>query len=276
MKKPLFNQVAIVGVGLIGGSVGMAVKKRGVAKTVVGIVRKLSTGREAIGRRAIDAATRDLKEGVRGADLIVLASPVSAIEQQLRSIAGAVSPRAVIIDVGSTKTRICKAGKRHLGKRFVGCHPMAGLEKTGVEYADPRLFDGSVCFMTAPHPGVKAFWKALGASTIVTTPERHDAWVAQASHMPHLLSFALFQKFASSACKSPNPSIRDLARLSKSDPELWADIFLSNRKSVTSALKHVQADLSGWRSALQKGDRAHITRYIREANRRSHAAFSDE
>ncbi|HXV18733.1 MAG TPA: prephenate dehydrogenase/arogenate dehydrogenase family protein, partial [Candidatus Omnitrophota bacterium] len=130
MKKPLFNKVCIVGVGLIGGSLGMAIKKRKLAKWVTGVVRQDDTAKKAVAFKAVDMATKSLKEGVKDADLIILASRVDIIVQQLKALRGLLKPKAVVIDVGSTKQEIVSAAKKSRKKNdFVGCHPMAGSEK---------------------------------------------------------------------------------------------------------------------------------------------------
>jgi prephenate dehydrogenase len=190
MTKRLFDRVAIVGVGLIGGSIGLAVKKQKLARFVVGVVRRKSSAQEALAFRCVDMATLDLAEGIADADLVILCSPVSVIADQLKRIAPYLKRGAVVIDVGSSKKMIDDAARGILKKAaFVGCHPMAGSEKTGAAYADAGLFDGAACFMTAAHPAVESFWKALGAKPVFIKTADHDRWVAAASHLPHALSF---------------------------------------------------------------------------------------
>ncbi len=268
MKKFLFNKICIVGVGLIGGSLGIAIKKRKLAKLVVGVVRRARTAKEAMKRKAIDVATFRLKEGVRNADLVILSAPVSAIIRHLKEIAPVLKKNALVIDVGSSKQEIEKVAKKYLrGRVFVGCHPMAGSEKCGIEFADGNLFEGSICFMTQKNAKVETFWKKLGSRPLKIDPDRHDAWVAQSSHLPHALSFSLFQSVNSKYAASP--SLKDMGRLAKSDPELWTDIFLSNRSAVLKALSKFKKNLAVFEKNLRQGRKSDLLSFIRHANKRA-------
>lgn len=276
MKKPLFPRICIVGIGLIGGSLGMALKKRRLARWVVGVSRTDATAKCAVATKAADVVTKNLKEGVTGADLVVLAAPVSTIVRQLREIAPFLKKGAVVIDVGGSKVQIESAAKKALKKNaFVGCHPMAGSQHTGVENASPDLFEGSVCFLTRPDVRVAKLWRAVGSQPMFLSAVAHDQWVARASHLPHVLAFALFQSFDGGRRVPANPSIRDLARLSKSDAGLWSDVLLSNRGPVAAALARFRANLATWHKALTRNDRSRLSILIREANRRSLSAFPE-
>src|SRR3989338_7727230 len=215
-KKPLFNKVVIVGAGLIGGSIGLAVKKRKLAKFVAGVVRRRETAIRVIEKKAVDMATLDLAEGVQGADLVILCAPVSTIIRQIPLIKPYLKKNAIVIDVGSSKGQIESAAKKYLKwNMFVGCHPMAGSACLGVEHASAELFDGAQCFIARPHDRVSSLWKAMGAHPIVLNAKSHDAWVARASYLPHLLAFSLFQKntlgrFKGGWLKASNPSVREL------------------------------------------------------------------
>ena len=273
MSKLLFNKICVVGVGLIGGSVALAVKKRMLARVVVGVARRKKKIEEALEKKAINIGTLDLKRGVEGADLVILAGPVSTIVGQIKTLSRSLDKKTVVIDVGSSKEKIEQAEKKYLKKNiFVGCHPMAGLEKKGVLFAEPDLFEGAVCFMTGRHARVEAFWRALGCVPTRIGAHEHDAWVAQFSHLPHVLAFTLFQKspHRPGSLKASNPSLRDLARISKSDPRLWSDIFFSNRSELLSAIAHFQKDLRGLENALRSRQLARVIAYIRKANQISH------
>ncbi len=271
MKKPLFNQICIVGVGLIGGSIGMAVKKKKLAGLVIGVARRKATLETALRRKAIDVGVTDLSDGVQNADLVILCAPVSVINVQLKLITPYLKKGAVVIDAGSSKEMIEATAKKHLTKnRFVGCHPMAGSEQGGVEHASGALFEGSVCFLTKPDPAIAGFWKALGAVPVTLAAAKHDAWAARASHLPHLLAFALFQDFKLPAPNLPvNPSLQGMARIAKSSPELWADILLSNRKNASAAIHHILRQLAFFDSALRSADQQKLTSLIRHANKNS-------
>lgn len=267
MKKPLFNKITIVGVGLIGGSLGRAIKRHGLARLVVGVVRRDETAKAAMSLKALDVATKDFKEGVRGADLVILCGPVSAILSQLKTLPKLLSADALVIDVGSSKKLIATAAAKHLKKNtFIGCHPMAGSEKTGVEHSCPHLFEKSICFVTKAHPKVNAFWKILGSSPVAISPEKHDTWAARSSHLPHALAFSIFQTLKSPKGIPLNPSLRSLGRLAKSNPEIWADIFLSNRKPVLRAIGEFEKNLVSLRRTLNAKNGASIQKMIRRSN----------
>lgn len=282
----MFKKVCIVGVGLIGGSLGLAIQKKRLAKFVVGVARRKRSAVEAVKAKAVQMVTMDIKEGVRGADLVILCGPVSVIASQFKSIAKYLSPGAIVIDVGSSKSLIEQAAKRHLtGRRpessprdsvrrftFVGCHPMAGLEKKGCAYAQAGLFEGAVCFITRRHAKVERFWKALGCKTVLIGAREHDAWVAQFSHLPHALAFSLFQSSPKhpASLKAANPSLRDLARISKSDPSLWTDILISNRTEVLNAIGYLQKNLKTLEKSIRSKRVSAVKNFISKANRNSH------
>lgn len=269
-QRPLFQRVCIVGVGLIGGSIGLALRARKAAGTVAGVVRRHETARRAVAIGALDRATFDLADGLRDADLVVLCAPVSTILRQLGSIGRHLKPGAVVIDVGSTKSRIVDEAERRLrgAASFVGCHPMAGSEKQGIEHADGGLFEGEICFVTGPDPRIARFWRRLGSRVVVCTPERHDRWAALASHLPHLAAFSLFANpsFRTLFPGRLNPSARDLARIARGAVPVWADIFLTNRKPIRAALADFRASLDRWDRALRAGDGAALRRLIGSAN----------
>jgi prephenate dehydrogenase len=270
--RPPFEKVAIVGVGLIGGSLGLAIRKRKLAKLVMGVVRRRQSGAQALRKKAVHGATMNLKEGVRGADLILLCSPVSATVGQMKQLAKLVEPGALLVDVASTKVLVDRAAKKYLkGVRFAGAHPMAGSAKKGAEHSDADLFEGAVCYMTNFDPEAERFWRALGSKVFYLTPERHDEWVARTSHLPHILAFALFQgdpmkRLQRLGLEASNPSIRDLARLSKSDPKLWADILVSNKEEILDAVREYTVSMSRLKEALDSGNARAVERYIHQAN----------
>ena len=254
---------------LLAGRWGWLLKKKRLAKLVVGVVRKKSTLQKAFKRKALDVATLNLEEGVRGADLVILCAPISDIVDHIRRIGRFLGPKTIVMDVGSSKEQILNAAKKHLKKNiFVGCHPMAGSERCGIEFAKVDLFHGAVCFVSSPNKKVAAFWRALGAKPIRVDARRHDAWVAKVSHLPHVLSFSLLQDIRHSfGPKFPlNPSFKDLSRLARSHPGIWSDILLSNQKELLTALKYFQSNVRLFEKALQAKDRNKIARLIAAAN----------
>lgn len=277
-SKALFKKVAVVGVGQIGGSLAWAIRKRGLARLVVGVAKRSHLDAKKIG--AIDQGyyPNELKQALSGADLVILALPVSLNEDFMRQTAKTklIDPNAVVIDVGSTKSRIARiAAKSPLKNRFIGCHPMAGSEKSGAANANPNLFEGALCFIARRHPRVERLWKGVGAEPIVMDARSHDAWVAHASHLPHLLAFLLFAGFPLVKGKRlrANPSIRDLVRIAKSTPRLWAEIFESNRAELISASRGLESRLKQFNQALQKHDSRSIERLVRESNQRAERVF---
>ena len=270
MSKPLFNTVSIVGVGLIGGSLGLTIKKGKLARLVIGVARRKGTLQKAFHKKAIDLGMLDAAEGVKNADLVILCTPVSTIAVHLQKIAPHLKKGAVVIDVGSSKTLIQKEAKKYLRKNlFVGCHPMAGSEKTGIENATADLFKNSVCFLTARDSRVENFWKQLGARPVFIDAAKHDLLVAGTSHLPHAIAFSLFQTEKKFPQNLPlNPSIRELARLAQSDPELWADIFISNREALLEAIFDFEKKgIHPLKNFLRLGRKADLSRFISLSNK---------
>lgn len=273
---PLFKKAAIIGVGQIGGSLAWAIKKRRIAAEVVGVAKTSQEAALKLGAVHRGYTPEKMAEALKGADLVVLALPVLLIEAFLKnpSFTRLIDPKALIIDVGSTKSRICAAGRAApLKKRFVGCHPMAGSEKAGAANANPDLFKNAVCFVDRAEPRVMRLWKAVGAEPAVLNARVHDLWTAHASHLPHLLAFLLFAGFPRENRFRANPSIRDLSRIAKSGPSLWAEIFSSNRKELLTASAGLEKRLRAFNRALRANRPAAIKKLVRESNRRSQFSF---
>lgn len=260
----MFSNVAIIGVGLIGGSLGMVLRARKLATTVTGVGRHAEKLERARALGAIDRYTTDFAAGVAAADLVVLAVPVGQIIPVLSAIAPHVPPGAVITDVGSVKTEIVTQAERLTppGVHFVGGHPMTGSERAGVENADPYLFESAYYILTrtpATDAGafevMEHFVKAIGARLIVLTPEEHDFMVAGVSHLPHLVAAALVNTLG--ALPAPEKVLplaaggfRDTTRIAGGDAALWRDIFISNRDMVIQFLRLFQAQLAEAEQAL--------------------------
>ena len=277
MKK--FNKITIIGVGLIGGSIGLAVKKRHLAKEVVGVFRRASTMKRALARKAVDRATLSVAEGVKGADLIIVASPVYFIPELVCKAIGHAEDGAIITDVGSTKAWITNEVALFAGKRpdisFVGSHPMAGSEHAGVEFARSDLLEGSPCIVIKPFDknakafkAVSGFWKSLGAKVSVMTPAEHDEAIALVSHLPHVMAFSLAGAVPEKFLKYAAEGFKDTTRVASSDPELWADIFLSNRIEVLRSVKAFEASYKELVRALSVGSYRSIVRILGKAKRR--------
>lgn len=248
-----FKRITIVGLGLIGGSWGLALKARGVAARRVGCDRPEVLER-ALAAGVVDEGTSDALAAARDADLVILATPVGPILDLLQQLKGAVSPRALITDVGSTKRLICQRAREHFGDEplFLGGHPLAGKERSGLENADAKLLEGARYVLTPllPNhlndPRVKAFsvlLETIGARPFVTEASTHDRAVAFLSHLPQLLSTGLSSMIAEQSVEDFLPvelagsGFRDVTRLAESPYNLWRDICLTNIENIQSALE---------------------------------------
>ena len=274
-----FNRITIIGVGLIGGSIGLAVRNRRIAKEVVGVFRRDSTMRKALAKAAVDRATMSIAEGVKGADIIIIASPVYSIPSLVREAMKYASPGAIITDVGSTKSwvvkEVAKFKKPRSSVSFVGSHPMAGSEHAGVEFATRDLLEGSPCIVTkAPGTDGKAlnrisgFWKSLGARVSVMTPGEHDRAIALVSHLPHIVAFSLAASVPRNVLKYAAEGFKDTTRIASSDPKLWADIFLSNRKEILRSTKAFESGYKDLVKALSAGNYRNVAKMLGRAKRR--------
>jgi len=280
---PASQRVAIVGVGLIGGSIGLALRERGLAAEVVGVGHRTASLEKAIARGAIDRGTTNLVDGVAGADWVVAATPVGSIVDAIHSIAAA-NERCTITDVGSTKAEICARlrapdspdgwQKRPGPSRFIGSHPLAGDHRTGPEHARADLLVGRTVVVTPEDdtpPGLveraSEFWRSLGATVELLSPEEHDRALAATSHLPHLIAAAL-------AAATPEEWLRlaatgwgDTTRIAASDPGLWTQIFGQNRQAVRDALTRFRHVLDAMEEAHTAGDDAALATQLQEAKR---------
>jgi len=271
---PQLGRVAVLGLGLLGGSVALAAKARGVASRVVGATRSPEALAAALRSGALDEAG-SYTEAVRDAELVVLATPVFAMADLVRQIAPALTPGAVVTDVGSVKAVLCETlpGLLPRGVAYVGAHPMAGSHLRGFGHAREDLFEGTVCIVTrssdaAAMQRTSDFWRALGARVVHRDPAEHDAEVAWMSHVPHVLAFA----FASALEHVPpgaravaGAGFRDFTRIAQSDPELWGDILTANRKALAAPLARALAALQDFTRALEANDAEGVERRIAAA-----------
>ena len=270
----MFKKIAIVGVGLIGGSIGLAVKKRKLAKEVIGVTRRESSRRKALKVKAVDKATLNLREAVKDADLVIIAAPVGKITGLAGASVKFMKKGAILTDVGSTKKHIVLKIEKFANKkvRFIGTHPMAGSEKTGVKNATSLIFDKAPLIITKTKntdkkalARLKKFWENLGCRTFVLSPEKHDMHVSLASYLPHVVSFALSDSQTKSSLKFVAASFKDITRVSSSDPELWKDIFLSARPSVLKSIRVFSKSLKALEKAIRKKDAHAVKRFLSKA-----------
>ena len=267
----LFKKIAIVGVGLIGGSLGLAIKKKKLAGQVVGFFRHKNKISQAIKLKAVDAGTNDFALAVQDSDFIILCSPVSDIVRRLKELKKA-KTTALITDIGSTKSEITKASR---GLNFIGSHPLAGSEKNGIAFAKADLFKNSLCVLTpGKNPSayslekVNRFWRLLGAKTVVLSPDKHDRILSFASHLPHVAAFALMNTVPKEMLPFAAGGLRDTTRIASSDPKIWNDILLSNNKHLLETIEAFQVSLHKIKIALLKKDAKKLNKLLTQAQRK--------
>jgi prephenate dehydrogenase len=280
--KPL-KTVAIVGVGLIGGSIGLALRERNLAERVIGIGRRQETLRIARRVGAVSNTTVDLDKGVAEADLVVVCTPVGRIVEDVRKIAECCPEGILITDAGSTKQTIVAAldGNLPRGCRFLGSHPLAGSEKTGPASAAGNLFDGRVAILT-PTKNTRAedfdfleqFWQSLGSLVVRMTPEEHDKALAVTSHLPHLAASALAAIVPENFFRFAGTGMLDTTRIAAGDPELWLQIFIHNRENILNALQQYGSKLSILHASLRDGDADEILKILTLAKKNRDALGS--
>jgi len=279
--KPI-QHVTIVGVGLLGGSLGLALKAMDQSIRVAGVGRRRESLQKALDAEAIDEAYLDAAEPAGRSDLIVLATPVGAFEQHLRAIAPAIKTGATVTDVGSTKAVVVRTARRVLGKAgpFVGSHPMAGSERKGPAYARANLYDGATCIIT-PTPDtpsthlrrVEQLWNAVGMRVVRMTPAAHDKAVANISHLPHLLAALLMLQPSNADIAISAGGFRDATRMAGGDPEMWRDILLTNGKAILAALDALDENICHLRDMISLGDAAAIEKLLAAAKTRREATI---
>lgn len=278
----MFNQLGIIGCGLMGGSFGLALKRAGMVKRVVGYSKSPSTTEKAKRLGVIDVAVESALQAVAGSDIVLIAVPVSATENIFKAIAQLVEPHVLVMDVGSTKVDVVDAARRTLKDRvssFVPAHPIAGREVAGVANADPSLYVDRRVILTplAENPPellskAEAAWTAVGARVSETTASRHDAALAAVSHLPHLIAFAFLngltqQSDANELLAMAGPGFRDFTRIGASDPSVWRDILLSNRAELAKQLQQFRLALDQIDAKMMAGDGGSLENLIRDASR---------
>jgi len=271
------QHVTIIGVGLIGGSAGLAIKAHDPNVHIAGVGRRASSLDEALAVGAIDSAHLDPADPAARSDMVILATPVGAFARHLESIKPVLKRGALVTDVGSTKACVVQMAEKILGRggQFVGSHPMAGSERKGPSFARADLFDGATCIVTptAHTPKqlasrVEKFWRALGMRTVRMTPAVHDKAAARVSHLPHILSAVLMMLPRTADLDVAATGFRDMTRLSGGNPEMWRDIFLTNRKAILDAIDAMDENLCQLRDLLELGDAPGIEKLLTAARKR--------
>lgn len=277
----MFEQLGLIGCGLMGGSFALALKRAGLVKRVVGYSKSPSTTERARQLGVIDVEAPSALLAVSGADIVLLAVPVAATEATLKAIRHLVTRDMLIMDVGSTKRDVIDAARRVLRENvgaFVPCHPIAGKEASGVEHADPELYANRQVIITpiertqVSHLNkAREVWEALGCQVQQMSPEAHDAAFAAVSHLPHLIAFALVNGIAA----QPNgqdflslagPGFRDFTRIAASDPKMWRDILLANKQELIEQTQLFQQTLQAMQSLIEAGNGEALEELIAQAS----------
>ena len=277
----MFEQLGLIGCGLMGGSFALALKRAGLVKRVVGYSKSPSTTARALQMGVIDVEAPSALLAVSGADLVLLAVPVAATETTLKAIRHLLNPGMLIMDVGSTKRDVVDAARRALKQDiglFVPCHPVAGREVSGVEHADADLYAGKRLIVTpiertrvSKINQADAVWRAIGCEVAHMSPEQHDAAFAAISHLPHMLAFALMNSIAGQAdgeafLSLAGPGFRDFSRIAASDPQVWRDVLVANREEIGTQLAHFQKALAELQQQVDAGQTDELERLINRAS----------
>jgi prephenate dehydrogenase len=274
VRKQLFRRVAIVGTGFMGASLGLAIKKKGLAREIVGIGRHETSLREAMDLGAITESTMDLRKGINGADMIVLATPVSSIIEIIDGLGKDFRRNVIVTDLGSTKAAVVERAEKalHHSVLFVGSHPLVGSEKKGPTYANAAVYEGGTCIMTPTDKTnrlakekTKHFWTQLGMTVKQMAPAEHDENMAYISHLPHLTAFALMKALPETGLEMPMQGLKDSTRIAGSDPDVWRDIAFSNSKYILKALDETVKVLAVMRKSIVSKDRETLTDILKQA-----------
>ncbi len=274
---PAYRTVAIVGVGLIGGSIGLALRQRKLAARVVGVGRRQTSLDKALACGAIDHGTTDFEAGLDEAEVVIVATPVASVADDVCRATAAAAEGAFVTDVGSIKGAICSAvesSSTAVGDRFVGSHPLAGDHRSGPEHARADLLEDKVVVVTPTSQTpdktldrVVEFWEALGARVQRMSPEQHDRALATTSHLPHLVASALAAGTPEEWLPLAATGWADTTRVAAADPELWGSIFAQNRQAVSASLAGLIDQLTQMQTALHEENWTQIHETLQQAKR---------
>ena len=277
----MFEQLGLIGCGLMGGSFALALRRAGLVKRVVGYSKSPSTTERARMIGVIDIEAPSTPIAVSDADIVLIAVPVAATESTFKAIKHLVTPNMLVMDVGSTKREVIDAGRRALREQigsFVPAHPITGKEVSGVEHADPDLYTGRQVIITPIERTLTAqlqkavdVWTALGCRVLKMSPEQHDAAFAAVSHLPHLIAFALVNAISGQPqgkdyLSLAGPGFRDFTRIAASDPKVWRDILISNREELLTQSKIFQANLKALELMISNSNTEALEGLIEQAS----------
>lgn len=279
----MFQRLALIGCGLMGGSFALAARQAGLVQTVCGYSRSPASAQRAHALGVVDGVAPTAADCVRGADLVLLAVPVAATESTLTGLLPALSQQALIMDVGSTKLDVVQAAQAALGERmeqFMPAHPICGKEVAGIEHADATLYRGQQVIVTplkchdrAKVERVSQVWAALGCRVREMAPDAHDRALAAVSHFPHMMAFALMHSLMSQSegeefLAVAGPGFRDTTRIAAGDAHLWTDVLLANATEVIAQAKWLQSSLGELQFMLSEQDRQGVRDFIAQASKR--------
>ncbi len=268
------RQVTIIGLGLLGGSVALAVRQRMPGTAVIGYSHRASTRRRAKALGVVTETAANLQAAVKDADLVLLATPIFTFERYFQELSGFVPSGCIVTDVGSTKVLPHLWAEQRLGGhvRYVGSHPVAGSEQRGVEFAREDLFDQARCILTTTPATnrdavktLRAFWATLGCSVRVMSPAEHDRVFANISHLPHVMAAGLVNASAEDEMLFAGKGFLDSTRIASGPPTVWTDVLLANRRNIADGLDRAIAELSKLRAAIAKGRREQIEQLLEAA-----------
>ena len=266
----MFKKVAIVGTGLIGGSLGLALKKRKLAGEIVGVARHRKSLLIAMKEGVIDRGSISTSI-IRNADLVILATPVKTILSLAPLVSRVIKPDCIVTDVGSTKKEVV-ASLEKIFPLYLGSHPLAGSEKRGVCSSRADLFENSPCILTptkktkaAVLRKINALWKQLGSRVVYLSPDEHDRILSFVSHLPHLAAFSLMKAVPGKYLRFAGSGLKDATRIAASDSQVWKDVFLSNRRNLLRAIGSLQNELSGIKNCIREKDERALLRVLKEA-----------
>ncbi|HEU4377012.1 MAG TPA: prephenate/arogenate dehydrogenase family protein [Hyphomicrobiaceae bacterium] len=281
MTTPMFERVALIGIGLIGSSLSHAMRRGGVARSIVGHAQSDKTRDTALRLGLVSSVYASAEEAVRGADLVVLCAPVGVCGAIAKEVGSSLAPGAIVTDVGSVKGAIVRDVGPYLpkGVHFIPGHPIAGTEHSGPEAGFAELFDGRWCVLTPPPDAdpaavakLQAFWQALGSHVEVMSADHHDMVLAITSHVPHLIAYNIVNTARhlervtdTEVIKFSAGGFRDFTRIAASDPVMWRDVFLNNKDAVLEMLARFSEDLTALQRAIRFGDGETLYKLFTEA-----------
>ncbi len=267
------RKISILGVGFMGGSLALAIKKKFPHTFIAGYARSEASHKKLLRLKIVDRVEKDLAKCINDCDLVILASPIFSIIEYFKKISPFLKKGSIVIDLGSTKSLITKEAGKYLPRSvdFIGCHPLCGSDKSGAEFSNADLYKDSICLISANKSSkalktVESLWRQIGAKTVLVDSALHDKMLSSVSHLPHVISFSLTDSVPDNFLNFSVTSMKDLTRISNSPAEVWADIFVSNRTNLVQDIKKYVKILDNFRKLIQQGEKSKIIKLITKIN----------